>query len=164
MCCLGGHRHAGRPIQHPLPIFSFQGSRFSSRSLRVHGPIRCHLDAMKLSFTLNKKTAPRHNVSTFVLDIGDVVLWVIPNISLSSDTVGRCQRAQFWFPQNSTAASDFHDADQRWLDGHFLYFFHYMSVCAHSQSVGGVILAGLKGIKYFFVIILSCSIKPTNLH
>lgn len=147
MCCLGGHRHAGRPIQHPLPIFSFQGRRFSSKSLRVHGPVRCHLDAVKLSFTLNKKQPQDIMFPPSCLTLGMPFFGSYP--TFSSDTVGRCQRAQFWFPQNSTAASDFHDADQRWLMV-ILYFFHYMSVCAQSQSAGAVILAGLKGIKYFF--------------
>ncbi len=56
---------------HPRPIFN-------ALALTVHGPVP--FDAEQLSCALNRKTPPKHNVSTSMFDGGDGVLGVIGSL------------------------------------------------------------------------------------
>ncbi len=74
LCCLG---HVFGSVScwntHPRPIFN-------ALALMVHGPVHRPFDAVQLSCPLNRKTPPKHNVSTSMFDGGDGVLGVIGSI------------------------------------------------------------------------------------
>src|SRR4029434_682210 len=53
-----------------------RGKEVLAQDSTVHGPIHSPLDAVESSCTLGRETAPKHNVSTSMLDVGDGVLGV----------------------------------------------------------------------------------------
>lgn len=53
----------------------------------IHGPFHWPLNYSKSSCTL-RKTAPKHNLSMSLLDLGDGVLWFILSITLPPNMVG----------------------------------------------------------------------------
>ncbi len=59
---------------------------FNALALMVHGHIHCPFDAVQLYCPLSRKTAPKHNVSTYFFDGGDGVLGVIGSIPPSPNT------------------------------------------------------------------------------
>ena len=67
------------PLQILKVAFSMGGNEGMKYST-VHGPIHSPLDAVESSRTLGRETAPKHNVSTSMLDVGDGVLGVIFSI------------------------------------------------------------------------------------
>ncbi len=82
---------------HPRPIFSVlaEGRRFSSNILRYMAPVHWPLNVVKSSCTLSRETAPKHYVSTSVLDCRDGVLGVILSISLPPNTTSRVDAKDF---------------------------------------------------------------------
>ena len=87
-----GHCHAGTPIHDP---FSVSWLREGGSHLRYMAPVHPALDAVKSSFPLSRETAPKHNVSTAMLDGGDGVLGVKVPEYFSSSKHGEsscCQR------------------------------------------------------------------------
>ena len=56
------------------------GNEVQAQYSTLHGPIHSPLDAVESSCTLGRETAPKHNVSTSMLDGGDGVLGVIFSI------------------------------------------------------------------------------------
>src|SRR4029434_8595110 len=65
---------------NPYVAFSIGGNEVQAQYSTVHGPIHSPLDAVKSSCTLGRETAPKHNVSTSIIDGGDGVLGVIFSI------------------------------------------------------------------------------------
>ncbi len=64
---------------HPRPIFKALAG-FNALALTVHGHVHRPFDAVQLSCPINRKTPPKHNVSTSMFDGGDGVLGVIGSI------------------------------------------------------------------------------------
>src|SRR4029434_5403431 len=60
--------------------FSMGGNEVQAQYSTLHGPIHSPLDAVESSCTLGRETAPKHNVSTSMLDGGDGVIGVIFSI------------------------------------------------------------------------------------
>src|SRR4029434_4778839 len=65
------------PLQILKVAFSMGGNEVQAQYSTVHCPIHSPLDAVESSCTLGRETAPKHNVSTSMLDGGDGVLRVI---------------------------------------------------------------------------------------
>src|SRR4029434_9249499 len=61
------------PLQILKVAFSMRGNEVQAQYSTVHGPIHTPLDAVESSCTLGRETAPKHNVSTSMLDGGDGV-------------------------------------------------------------------------------------------
>lgn len=61
---------------HPRPVFSVlaEGKRFLSNM--IPRPVHWALSVVKLTCTLNRKTALKRNISTSELDCEDGVLWI----------------------------------------------------------------------------------------
>src|SRR4029434_1345649 len=53
------------------------GNEVQAQYSTLHGPIHSPLDAVESSCTLGRETAPKHNVSTSMLDGGDGVIFSI---------------------------------------------------------------------------------------
>ena len=63
----------------------------------VHGPIHSPLDAVESSCTLGRETAPKHNVSSSMLDVGDGVLGVIFSILSTPNSASRVDAKELDF-------------------------------------------------------------------
>src|SRR4029434_7134471 len=63
------------PLQILKVAFSMGANEFQYSTL--HGPIHSPLDAVESSCTLGRERAPKHNVSTSMLDGGDGVIFSI---------------------------------------------------------------------------------------
>src|SRR4029434_3299328 len=101
---LVGHQvftHLRRDFADPLQIlkvaFSMGGNEVHAQYSTVHGPIHSPLDAVESSYTLGRETAPKHNVSTSMLDCGDGVLGVICSILPPPNAVSRVDAKELDF-------------------------------------------------------------------
>lgn len=74
-----GHCHAERSLTQFE--CSGGGKAVLVQGFMVHGLIYLPLDAVNLFCTLSGKTDPNHNASTYMIDCGDDVLWVILSVS-----------------------------------------------------------------------------------
>src|SRR4029434_8484309 len=59
------------PLQILKVAFSMGGNEVQAQYFTLHGPIHSPLDAVESSCTLGRERAPKHNVSTSMLDGGD---------------------------------------------------------------------------------------------
>src|SRR4029434_9232759 len=66
------------PLQILKVVFSMGGYEgIQAQYYTLHGPIHSPLNAVESSCTLGRETAPKHNVSTSMLDGGDGVIFSI---------------------------------------------------------------------------------------
>ena len=88
------------PLQILKVAFSMggnEGMRFKPNIPHLHGPIHSPLDAVESSCTLGRETAPKHNVSTSMLDGGDGVLGVIFSFLPPSNAASRVDAKELDF-------------------------------------------------------------------
>ena len=63
------------------------GNEVQAQYSTLHGPIHSPLDAVESSCTLGRETAPKHNVSTSMLDGGDGVIFSILTLPKAASRV-----------------------------------------------------------------------------
>src|SRR4029434_5013564 len=76
------------PLQILKVAFSMGGNEVQAQYSTVHGHIHSRFDAVESSCTLGRETAPKHNVSTSMLDGRDGVIFSIlppPNVASRVD-------------------------------------------------------------------------------
>lgn len=85
---------------NPWPTFSLVvvGKRLACSIVRLHVSLHPFLDDVKLSCVLARQTTSKHNVTTFIYDVGEgVVLGIIGSISLPPNTSSCVNAKQFDF-------------------------------------------------------------------